>query len=80
MQQIKLIDLGVKNVLIKGGHLKTKKVEDIFLNKSDFKIFTSKRYNTKNTHGTGCTLSSAITTFFHVEKLLRKLVSLELNM
>ena len=76
----KLINMGVKNVLIKGGHLKKKKVEDIFLNKSDFKIFTSPRYKTKNTHGTGCTLSSAITTFFHVEKLLRKLVSLVLNM
>ena len=42
----KLINMGVKNVLIKGGHLK-KKVEDIFLNKSDFKIFTSPRYKTK---------------------------------
>ena len=68
----KLIGLGVKNVLIKGGHLKTKKVEDIFLNKSDFKIFTSKRYNTKNTHGTGCTLSSAITTFFSCGKTIKK--------
>ena len=42
---------------------------------SDFKIFINPRYNTKNTHGTGCTLSSAITTFFHVEKVLRKLVT-----
>ena len=75
----KLINLGAKNVLIKGGHLNTKKVEDIFLNKSDFKIFYSPRYKTKNTHGTGCSLSSAIATFFHVEKVLRKLVSLELN-
>ena len=41
-----LINLGAKNVLIKGGHLNTKKVQDIFLNKSDFKIFTSPRYKT----------------------------------
>ena len=68
----KLINMGVKNVLIKGGHLKTKKVEDIFLNKSDFKIFTSPRYKTKNTHGTGCTLSSAITTFFSCGKTIKK--------
>ncbi len=68
----KLIDLGAKNVLIKGGHLKTKKVEDIFLNKSDFKVFTSIRHKTKNTHGTGCTLSSAITTFFSCGKTLKK--------
>ena len=68
----KLINLGAKNVLIKGGHLNTKIVEDIFLNKSDLKIFTSKRYNTKNTHGTGCTLSSAITTFFSCGKSIKK--------
>ena len=68
----KLISLGAKNVLIKGGHLKTKKVEDIFLNKSDLKIFTSKRYKTKNTHGTGCTLSSAITTFYSCGKSIKK--------
>ena len=68
----KLISLGAKNVLIKGGHLNTKKVQDIFLNRSDFKIFTSPRYKTKNTHGTGCTLSSAITTFFSCGKSLKK--------
>ena len=66
----KLLSLGAKNVLIKGGHLNSKKVEDIFLNKSDFKIFRSLRYNTKNTHGTGCTLSSAITTFYSCGKSL----------
>ena len=68
----KLINLGAKNVLIKGGHLSTKKVEDIFLNTTDCKIFTSQRYNTKNTHGTGCTLSSAITTFFSCGKSIKK--------
>ena len=68
----KLLSLGAKNVLIKGGHLNSKKVEDIFLNKSDFKIFRSLRYNTKNTHGTGCTLSSAITTFYSCGKSLMK--------
>ena len=68
----KLIELGAKNVLIKGGHLKSKMVEDIFLNKSNFKIFVSSRYNTKNTHGTGCTLSSAIATFFSCGKPIKK--------
>ena len=68
----KLINLGAKNVLIKGGHLKSDKVIDIFLNKSDLKIFISSRYNTKNTHGTGCTLSSAITTFFSCGKPIKK--------
>ena len=68
----KLINLGAKNVLIKLGNLNTKKVDDIFLNQSDFKIFTSRRYKTKNTHGTGCTLSSAITTFFSCGKSIKK--------
>ena len=68
----KLINLGAKNVLIKGGHLNTKKVEDVFLNKSDIKIFTNFRHKTRNTHGTGCTLSSAITTFFSCGKSIKK--------
>ena len=67
-----LIKFGVPNILIKGGHLKSKKVEDIFLSKTDLKIFVSSRYNTRNTHGTGCTLSSAITTFFSCGKPVKK--------
>ena len=55
-----LIDLGAKNVLIKGGHLKSKQMNDILLNKKTIKIFKSKKYKSNNTHGTGCTLSSAI--------------------
>ena len=47
-------------------------VEDIFLNKKELKIFTHKRIKTKNTHGTGCTLSSAITTFFSCGKSIKK--------
>ena len=68
----KLINLGAKNVLMKGGHLKTKMVEDIFLSKSDLKIFSNPRHKTKNTHGTGCTLSSAIATFFSCGKSIKK--------
>tara|TARA_B100001121_G_C18656611_1_gene606734 strand:- start:703 stop:1515 length:813 start_codon:yes stop_codon:yes gene_type:complete len=68
----KLMKYGVKNVLIKGGHLKSSSVEDVFINKSEYKIFKSLRYNTRNTHGTGCTLSSAITTFFSCGKSMMK--------
>ena len=63
---------GVKNILIKGGHNKSKYVEDIFLNNKEIKIFRHKRIKTKNTHGTGCTLSSAITTFLSCGKPLKK--------
>ncbi len=68
----KLIRLGAKNVLIKGGHLNEKYIFDIFLNKKEIKIFKSKKIRTKNTHGTGCTLSSAIATFFSCGKTLKK--------
>ena len=68
----KLLALGAKNVLIKGGHLRDKNVRDIFLNKKDIKIFDSRRYKTQNTHGTGCTLSSAVTTFMSCGKPVKR--------
>ena len=74
-----LINLGAKNVLIKGGHLKAGRVFDIFLNKNEIKIFKSKKINSKNTHGTGCTLSSAIATYFSCGKTLKKSCSMAIN-
>jgi hydroxymethylpyrimidine kinase/phosphomethylpyrimidine kinase len=68
----RLIEIGATNVLVKGGHLMSNIVQDIFVSRSDIKIFTSKRYKTKNTHGTGCTLSSAITTFLSCGKPIKK--------
>ena len=68
----KLIGLGAKNVLIKGGHLNHKDVVDILINSKDIKIFKSERYKTKNTHGTGCTLSSSVTTFLSCGKTVKK--------
>ena len=68
----KLIEFGARNVLIKGGHLNSKIVQDILVSKTDIKIFSSQRYKTKNTHGTGCTLSSAITTFLSCGKTIKK--------
>ena len=75
----KLILSGAKNVLIKGGHLKSNLVQDILVNKYDIKIFNSKRHKTKNTHGTGCTLSSAITTFLSCGKTIKKSCGLAIN-
>ena len=68
----KLLKFGVPNVLIKGGHFKSKKVHDIFVNKKEIKLFSSKRFITKNTHGTGCTLSSALATFLSCGKPVKK--------
>ena len=67
-----LIKLGAKNVLIKGGHLNNKNIQDVFINKKEITIFKNKKINTKNSHGTGCTLSSAITTYFSCGKTLKK--------
>ena len=67
-----LLKFGVKNILLKGGHGKTNYMNDVFLNKKELKIYKNKKIKTKNTHGTGCTLSSAITTFFACGKDLNK--------
>ena len=54
-----IIALGVKTVLMKGGHLQ-ESADDLLYDGSEEIWFTGKRINTKNTHGTGCTLSSAL--------------------
>jgi len=51
--------LGCKSVLLKGGHMLGDAV-DVFYDGKEILHFTSSRIDTKNTHGTGCTLSSAI--------------------
>ena len=75
----KLLKMGAKNVLIKGGHLKTKYIFDIFLSKKEKEIFKSKKISTRNTHGTGCTLSSAIATYFSCGKTLKKSCRMAIN-
>ena len=59
-------------VRFQGGHLKSRYMKDVFLNKKEIKIFKNKKIKTKNTHGTGCTLSSAIATFLSCGKPLKK--------
>ena len=75
----KLLKMGAKNVLIKGGHLSSKKIQDIFVNKKEVAIFNKKRIFTKNTHGTGCTLSSAITVYYSCGKTLKKSCEMAIN-
>ena len=67
-----LFSLGAKNILIKGGHLKSKNIKDILFSKYKKIIFNNKKIPTKNTHGTGCTLSSAIATYYSCGKTLNK--------
>ncbi len=65
-------DLGIENILLKGGHTNSLYVQDILLTGKKLKIFKNKKIKTKNTHGTGCTLSSAIATFLSCGKPLKK--------
>jgi len=67
-----LLNLGAKNVLVKGGHLNSNIIKDVFVNRNEIKIFKNKKITTKNTHGTGCTLSSAIATYYSCGKTLKK--------
>ena len=74
-----LIKMGAKNVLLKGGHLKGKRINDIFVNNKEIKIFKNKKIFTKNLHGTGCSLSSAIATYYSCGKTLKKSCELAIN-
>jgi hydroxymethylpyrimidine/phosphomethylpyrimidine kinase len=58
----RLHELGVKYVVIKGGHDDDgEETVDVLYDGSEFFYFTSKRIDTKHTHGTGCTFAAAIT-------------------
>lgn len=56
----RLQGLGAKNVLIKGGHLDTEDSPDLLLYGGEHYRLDGPRISTRNTHGTGCTLSAAI--------------------
>ncbi|HDN62865.1 MAG TPA: bifunctional hydroxymethylpyrimidine kinase/phosphomethylpyrimidine kinase [Candidatus Bathyarchaeota archaeon] len=58
----KIVKMGVKAVLLKGGHLEGREVFDLLLKDGEFKIFKKSKVDLK-LHGTGCTLSSAIAAF-----------------
>lgn len=56
-----LLDLGAASALIKGGHLKSDILVDVLVTADGVERFTRARQHTMATHGTGCTLSAAIT-------------------
>ncbi len=56
-----ILNLGCQNLLIKGGHLQQEKIISyLFQKEQPVQSYTSQKIKTKNTHGSGCTLSSAI--------------------
>lgn len=56
-----LIELGPRSVLVKGGHLGEERAIDVFYDGAEFHELDGVRYETDDTHGTGCTLAAAIT-------------------
>jgi hydroxymethylpyrimidine/phosphomethylpyrimidine kinase len=56
----KLIAMGAKSALIKGGHATSATVDDVLVWKGGVEIYAFPRLKTRHTHGTGCTLSTAI--------------------
>jgi len=57
---LQIFKMGPKYILIKGGHSHDGRSMDLLYDGTKFHFFVGKRYTTKNTHGTGCTLSAAI--------------------
>jgi len=74
-----ILNMGSKNVLLKGGHLKSKMICDILATKKGIKVFSKRKIKTINTHGTGCTLSSALATCLSQKKNVFKSCKISLN-
>ena len=55
-----LLGLGCRAVLLKGGHLPGDTVHDVLAAASGLRVWQSPRIDSRHTHGTGCTLASAI--------------------
>jgi len=54
---------GARAVLVKGGHGEGATSDDLLLEGATWRVFSAPRVETRNTHGTGCTLASAIAAF-----------------
>ena len=73
-----LIEMGARAVLLKGGHLTGDVVSDLLLTHDDHQVhwMRAPRIATTNTHGTGCTLSSAIAAYLALgQPLLEAVIS-----
>lgn len=71
-----LIGLGPKAVLIKGGHGEGADIYDVLVTEESIEVMTSPRLNTVHTHGTGCTLASAIAALLSQGAPMRDAVSI----
>lgn len=75
----KFVSLGATAVLIKGGHLTDTRVTDVLRIGAETHVFESVRIDTRSTHGTGCTLSAAVTAGLATGRNLRDSVTAALD-
>ena len=71
-----ILALGPRAVLIKGGDVGTEKAADLLLDPEGSVIFSTERVRSRNTHGTGCTLASALACLLAQGRTLRDSVSI----
>jgi hydroxymethylpyrimidine/phosphomethylpyrimidine kinase len=71
----KIKDLGPEAVLITGGHLPGNQIYDIFYDGAKIDVRDTDRIPTKNTHGSGCTLSAAITAGLAKKQMMKEAVA-----
>ena len=72
---IKLVELGAKSAVVKGGHFDVGPATDVLFDGEEFRLFTTRRIDTPNTHGTGCTFASATAAGLAKGKSIRESVS-----
>jgi len=73
----KIKKLGCKSILLKGGHQETPVITSLFYDENhQFHSFETEKFSTNNTHGSGCTLSSAIAAYIAQGKSLLEAVNL----
>lgn len=62
-QAEQLLRLGARAILLKGGHGLGSEVADVYFDGEKYRVYSTPRLQTRNTHGTGCTLASAIAAY-----------------
>lgn len=70
-----LLASGAEAVLVKGGHLPGETVYDVLLTRQGHHIFEAARIHSRHTHGTGCTLASAIACLLAQKKDIKEAVA-----
>lgn len=74
----KILALGCRAVLIKGGHLASDEVEDLLITSDGRRIWRAPKHPVGNAHGTGCTLSAAITAGLALDHPLEEAIDIAL--